>query len=79
MDLRLKCIRNKVFDWLNVVVRVDQNFEKRHRNGRDRRFDFPNIMMEGEQDWDFNAPQYIDFSRPQIFSDDENIEDYFGR
>ena len=29
-----------------------------------------------ETEWDFNAPQYIDFKH---FRDDENVEDYFGK
>ena len=31
--------------------------------------------MESGQGWDFNAPQFIDFTKPV---EDENVDQYFG-
>ena len=36
------------------------------------------LKMEIEQGWDFNAPQYIDFTRINAEQDDDNVEEYFG-
>ncbi|XP_053401095.1 targeting protein for Xklp2 homolog isoform X2 [Mercenaria mercenaria] len=33
--------------------------------------------MENDNGWDFNAPQYVDFSGAQVLDDDDNADEYF--
>lgn len=35
--------------------------------------------METEQGWDFNCPQYVDFSMGDTLADDDQADSWFGR